>query len=146
LNERINETTKRTCFRALRDDITGGQSLRNLSKHRPQLTRLDALKQHLRDELKLSESEVNDIPQCNWAKVKGNRPYSEQRHDRYESEAVRDRLTVFPMASAVKKSWIKRLDYLQFFTAYIVGSFLSTDISWKDIFPVFHEQNNPKTH
>jgi len=30
------------------------------------------------------------------------RPYSEQRHDRYESEAVRDRLTVFPMASAVK--------------------------------------------
>jgi len=31
-----------------------------------------------------------------------NRPYSEQRHDRYESEAVRDRLTVFPMASAVK--------------------------------------------
>jgi len=31
-----------------------------------------------------------------------NRPYSEQRHDRYGSEAVRDRLTVFPMASAVK--------------------------------------------
>jgi len=31
-----------------------------------------------------------------------NRPYSEQRHDRYESEAERDRLTVFPMASAVK--------------------------------------------
>jgi len=31
-----------------------------------------------------------------------NRPYSEQRHDRYESEAVRDRFTVFPMASAVK--------------------------------------------
>jgi len=31
-----------------------------------------------------------------------NRPYSEQRHDRYESEAVRDRLTMFPMASAVK--------------------------------------------
>jgi len=30
------------------------------------------------------------------------RPYSEQRHDRHESEAVRDRLTVFPMASAVK--------------------------------------------
>jgi len=74
------------------------------------------------------------------------RPYSEQRHDdRCESEAVRDRLTVFPMASAVK-SWIKRLYYLQFSTAYIVGSFLSTDISWKDIFPVFHEQNNPKTH
>jgi len=72
LNERINETTKRTCFRALRDDITGGQSLRNLSKHRPQLTRLGALKQHLRDELKLSESEENHIPQCNWAKVKGN--------------------------------------------------------------------------
>jgi len=23
---------------------------------------------------------------------------------------------------------------------------LSTDISLKDIFPVFHEQNNPKTH
>jgi len=37
--------------------------------------------------------------------VNGNecyRPYSEQRHDRYESEAVRDRLTVFPIASAVK--------------------------------------------
>jgi len=33
-----------------------------------------------------------------------NRPYSEQRYDRYESEAVRDRLTMFPMASAVK-SW-----------------------------------------
>jgi len=33
----------------------------------------------------------------------GYRPYSEQRHDdRYESEAVRDRLTMFPMASAVK--------------------------------------------
>jgi len=31
-----------------------------------------------------------------------HRPYSEQHHDRYESEAVRDRLTVFPMASAVK--------------------------------------------
>jgi len=31
-----------------------------------------------------------------------HRPYSEQRHDRNESEAVRDRLTVFPMASAVK--------------------------------------------
>jgi len=31
-----------------------------------------------------------------------DRPYSEQRHDRYESEAVRDRLTVFPMASALK--------------------------------------------
>jgi len=30
------------------------------------------------------------------------RPYSEQHHDRYESEAVRGRLTVFPMASAVK--------------------------------------------
>jgi len=30
------------------------------------------------------------------------RPYSEQCHDRYESEAVRDRLTVFPMASPVK--------------------------------------------
>jgi len=51
------------------------------------------------------------------------------------SEAVRDRLTVFPMASAVK-SGIKLLDYLQFSTAYIVGSFLSTDIPWKDIFPV----------
>jgi len=34
--------------------------------------------------------------------INGYRPYSEQRHDRYESEAVRDRLTVFPMASAVK--------------------------------------------
>jgi len=34
--------------------------------------------------------------------IKIYRPYSEQRHDRYESEAVRDRLTVFPMASAVK--------------------------------------------
>jgi len=22
---------------------------------------------------------------------------------------------------------------------------LSTEISWKDIFPVFHKQNNPKT-
>jgi len=54
-------------------------------------------------------------------------------------------ITVFPMASAVK-SWIKQLDYLQFSTAYIVGSFLSTDISLKDIFPVFHEQNNSKTH
>jgi len=31
-----------------------------------------------------------------------SRPSSEQRHDRYESEAVRDRLTAFPMASAVK--------------------------------------------
>jgi len=31
-----------------------------------------------------------------------NRPYSEPRHDRYKSEAVRDRLTMFPMASAVK--------------------------------------------
>jgi len=30
-----------------------------------------------------------------------HRPYSEQCHDRYESEAVRDRLTIFPMASAV---------------------------------------------
>jgi len=35
-------------------------------------------------------------------KDSANRPYSEQRHDRYESEAVRDRLTVFLMASAVK--------------------------------------------
>jgi len=33
-----------------------------------------------------------------------------------------------------------------FFTAYSVGSFLSTEISWEDIFPVFHKQNNPKTH
>jgi len=33
---------------------------------------------------------------------KSHRPYSEQRHDRYKSEAVRDRLTVFAMASAVK--------------------------------------------
>jgi len=34
----------------------------------------------------------------------GHRPYSEQRHDRYESEAVRGRLSlsVFSMASAVK--------------------------------------------
>jgi len=31
-----------------------------------------------------------------------NRPYSEQHHDMYECEAVRDRLTVYPMASAVK--------------------------------------------
>jgi len=30
------------------------------------------------------------------------RPYSEQRHDRYESEDVSYRLTVFPMTSAVK--------------------------------------------
>jgi len=29
---------------------------------------------------------------------------SEQRHDRYESEAVRDKITVFPMGSDVK-SW-----------------------------------------
>jgi len=78
-------------------------------------------------------------------KLQMYRPYSEQRHDRYESDAVRDRLTLFPMASAVK-SGIKLLDYLQISTAYIVGSFLSTDISWKDIFPVFHERNNPKTH
>jgi len=35
-------------------------------------------------------------------KIRAHRPYSEQRHDGYESEAVRDRLTVFPMASAVK--------------------------------------------
>jgi len=55
-----------------------------------------------------------------------------------ESEAVRDRLTVFPLA--------KLLDYLKFSSNYIVRSFLSTEISWKDIFPVFHEQNNPKTH
>jgi len=34
--------------------------------------------------------------------VASNRPYSEQCHDGYESEAVRDRLTMFPMASAVK--------------------------------------------
>jgi len=39
---------------------------------------------------------------CNQTDLWPNRPYSEQRHDRYESEAVRDRLTVFPMASAVK--------------------------------------------
>jgi len=75
----------------------------------------------------------------------GNRPYSGQRHDRYESEAVRYRLAVFPTASAVK-SWIKLQDYLQFSTAYIVGSFMTTKISWKDIFPVFHEQNKTKTH
>lgn len=31
-----------------------------------------------------------------------HRPYSEQRHDRNESEAVRDRLIVFLMESAVK--------------------------------------------
>ena len=41
----------------------------------------------------------------------GYRPYSDQRHDRYESEAVRDRLTVFSMGSAVK-SCIKLLDHL----------------------------------
>jgi len=29
-------------------------------------------------------------------------PYSEQHHDRYESEAVRDRLVMFPMVSTVK--------------------------------------------
>jgi len=28
-----------------------------------------------------------------------NRPYSKQRHDMYESEAVSDRLTVFSMAA-----------------------------------------------
>jgi len=49
------------------------------------------------------------------------------------SEAVRDRLTVFPMASAVK-SGIKLLDYLQFSTAYIVGSFLSTAVSTAQLF------------
>jgi len=37
-----------------------------------------------------------------WQKIAFYRPYSEQRHDRYESEPVRDGLTVFPMASAVK--------------------------------------------
>jgi len=38
-------------------------------------------------------------------------PYSKQRHDRYESEAVRNRLTMFSMASAVK-SCIKILYHL----------------------------------
>jgi len=62
-----------------------------------------------------------------------NRPYSEQRHDRYESEAVRDRLAVFTMASAVK-SLNKAPKLLTIFHSLQIGSFLSTEISWKDIF------------
>ncbi len=55
--KRLYETTNLTFFLAFGDDITGGQPLRNLSKHRPQLTRRSALKQHLREELKISERE-----------------------------------------------------------------------------------------
>lgn len=55
--KRLYETTNLTFFLAFGDDITSGQPLRNLSKHRPQLTRRSALKQHLREELKISERE-----------------------------------------------------------------------------------------
>jgi len=46
-------------------------------------------------------------------------PFSEQRYDRYESETVRDRLTVFSMASAVKSCMI-----YTFSTAHVVRSYV----------------------
>jgi len=49
-----------------------------------------------------SESQRDPKVSSSGKMILRNRPYSEQRHARYESEAVRDRLTVFPMASAVK--------------------------------------------
>jgi len=52
--------------------------------------------------LPLAKSPTSDDVDCSHRAGPWHRPYSEQRHDRYESEAVRDRLTVFPMASAVK--------------------------------------------
>lgn len=56
---------------------------------------------------------------------------SERRHDRYESEPVRDKLTMFSVASIVKK--------LYFF--FCLLKFLAV------IFlEVFHQQNNPKSH
>lgn len=55
--KRLSGTTNLTFFLAFGDDITGGQPLRNLNKHRPQLTRCSALNQHLREELKASKRE-----------------------------------------------------------------------------------------
>lgn len=55
--KRLREITNLTFVLAFGDDIACGQPLRNLSKHRPQLTRCSALKQHLMEELKVSERE-----------------------------------------------------------------------------------------
>jgi len=64
-----------------------------------------------------------------------------QSSDRYESEAVRDRLRLVSNGIRCKKLNKAPRLLLQFSTTYIVRSFLSTEISWKDVFPVFHEQN-----
>jgi len=62
------------------------------------------------------------------------RPYSEQRHDRYESEAVRDRLTMFTYNDICCKKLNKAPRLLIIFHSLQIGSFLSTEIFWKDIF------------
>jgi len=63
-----------------------------------------------------------------------NRPYSEQRRDSYESEAVRDRLTLFSVAPVYKSHRSPNIFF---------WSFLSTEGSLKD---VFLQQHNRKMH
>jgi len=60
------------------------------------------------------------------------RPYSEQRRDRYESKAVRDRSTVFSMVSAVKRSLLVfHSSYCLVFFFFFVYWNLLERLSWK---------------
>lgn len=69
------------------------------------------------------------------------RPYTEQRHDGYKSEPVRDRLALFSLASAVKRC-IKHL----FSTAYVFWSLVKTTVLMKSSTNVVLKLNVSQKH